>query len=268
MPLRTPNAWFRVLLPLLCLCNAALSQDERRVVSPDGRLEFHLFVNTQETSNLARVAYQVRVPGKVLIDTSFMGVDIYDQEPILGENVGLISEARTANSTYRGLIARYMQNGSLARRLDVEVRVYNEGVAFRYVIGKAAAVERLTIADESTEFDLPHDPAAPLALPFLTERKGIGWVAITEVPLPGFPRMQLGHEDRAGRILLTRLMRHGGIPNVVFDGKPPLTMPWRVILVGVDPARLPQSEILQSLAAAAPAAAPVASKITTPAPQP
>jgi hypothetical protein len=236
---------FRVLLILLVLCNAALAQDERRVVSPDGQLEFHLFVNNQDKSNLSRVGYQVRYHGNVLIDTSFMGFDLYEQEPLLGENTGLMSDSSASRPTYHTLTARYMQNGSLARRLDVEVRVYNDTVAFRYTIGKATPVDRLMIADEATEFDLPHDPAVPVTVPFVTERKGIGWVAITEVPLPGFPKMQLADEDLPGKILLTRLTRHIGLPDVVFDGKPPLTGPWRVIVVGPD-----KEHVMRSLATA------------------
>lgn len=237
--------------------NAALAQDERRVVSPDGNLVFHLFVNNQEESNLSRIAYQVRYRGKVLIDTSFLGFDLYTQEPLLGENTGLMSENASVNSTYHSLTARYMQNGSLARRLDVEVRVYDGGVAFRYVIGKAISVDRVLITDEATEFDLPHDPATSLTVPFMAEEKGIGWVEITEVPLPGFPRMELAHEDRAGRILLTRLKSHQatGVSGVVFEGTPPVTTPWRVVLVGRDKEHLLQSEVLRSLAGSVASAA-------------
>jgi alpha-glucosidase len=249
MLFRTPNTLLRVLLLLVFFCSPAFAQDERRVVSPDGKVEFYLFVNGQEESNLSRVAYQVRVSGKVLVDTSFMGFDIYTWEPLLGENTGLISDSSSANVRYHSLTARYMQNGSLARRLDVEVRVYNDGVAFRYVIGKAVSTERLQIADESTEFELPHDPATPLTLPFMTQQKGIGWVALTEVPLPGFPRMHLAHEDSAGKILLTRLARHDGPVDVVYDGQPPLTTPWRVFVLGHDREHLAESDILRDLSA-------------------
>lgn len=245
----------RVLLFLTWLlalfCNAAVAQDDRRVVSPDGQLEFHLFVNTQEESNLSRVAYQVRYRGQVLIDTSFLGFDLYGQEPLLGENVGLVrSSGAQSFPTYQTITGHYMQNGSLGRLLDVEVRVYNDGVAFRYVIGKSAATERLLIADEATEFDLPHDISAALTVPFITPGKSGGWVAITEVPLPGFPRLQLGHEDPGGKILLVRLTRPVGpaqLPDVVYDGKPPLTSPWRVVIVGAHRAQLLRSGILTSL---------------------
>ena len=66
----------RAVLILVLFTNAALAQDERRVVSPDGQLEFHLFVNNQEESNLSRIGYQVRYHDKVVIDTSFMGFDL------------------------------------------------------------------------------------------------------------------------------------------------------------------------------------------------
>ena len=231
-----------LLVTHLLVTHAAFAQDERRVASPDGSIEFHLFINGQPESNLSRLAYQVRVKGKLLIDTSYLGLDIYEQEPLLGETVGLLSEARTQGSDYQSFTGRYMQNGSLGRRLDVEVRVSNEGVAFRYVIGRAAGMERVFVADEATEFDLPHDPKADLQLPFVTEQPGVGWVALAEVPLPGFPVMHLVRDEK---ILLTRLARHGGLPDIVLDANPPVVCPWRLVLIGPD-----RQSVLSSLTSA------------------
>lgn len=242
----------RLAVAFVVLSVAAFAQDERRVVSPDGQIEFHIFINGQPESNLSRLAYQVRVRGKVLIDTSYLGFDLYEQEPLLGENVGLLSESRSGGVGYRSFVGRYMQNGSLGRRLDVEVRAYNDGVAFRCTILRSAGLERLLIADEATEFDLAHAADSSLAVPFVTEAPGIGGVAITEVPLPGFPPMKLtlqdsGREDQ-GKVLLTRLTRGTGVPDVVYDGKPPLTCPWRVVVVGADKEHLSDAPILRSLA--------------------
>jgi hypothetical protein len=244
------NLPVRLIFLLAVLLNPAFAQDERRVVSPDGKVEFFLFINGQEDSNLARVAYQVRVNGNVVVDTSFMGFDIYTWEPLLGENVGLISDKKSSSARYNGLVARYMQNGSLARRLDVEVRAYNDGVAFRYTIGKAVSTERLQIADESTEFDLKHDPGAVLSLPFVTRQKDVGTVALTELPAEGYPRMHLVHEDQAGKILLTRLGRERAPSDVVYDGAPPLTTAWRVLAIGYDAAHLPEAAIMRDLSPA------------------
>ena len=125
-----------VLLPF-----ALKAQDERRVVSPNGQLEFRLFVAQPEGALWGRVGYQVFVGGKPLIATSWMGLDIRDQEPFLGENPGFMSSETGSGDHYKSLVAHYMQNGSLGRRLDVEIRAYDDGVAFRYVIPQSTQLE-------------------------------------------------------------------------------------------------------------------------------
>ena len=60
-----------------------------------------VFVTTQESSNLSRIAYQVIYRGKPLLNTSYLGIDIQDQEPLLGENVGLTSSSTTQRSRNR-----------------------------------------------------------------------------------------------------------------------------------------------------------------------
>ena len=73
------------LLPLLV--GAAYAQDERRIVSPDGQLEFRLFTALPEGSVLNCLAYQVLLGGKAILGTSYLGLNIHFQEPLLGENV-------------------------------------------------------------------------------------------------------------------------------------------------------------------------------------
>ena len=118
-----------------------------------------------------------------------MGLDIRDQEPFLGENPGFMSSDAGSNTKehYNFLVAHYMQNGSLGRRFDVEVRAYDDGVAFRYVIPKSTPLEEILIRDEATEFNfaqpgvLSHlDAKSDFDLPFVVEQPGIGWVAITD----------------------------------------------------------------------------------------
>ena len=143
------------LLPFLLRC--ALAQDERRVLSPDGSLEFRIMVTQPEPGALSRIGYQVWLRGQPLIRTSFLGLDIHDQEPVLGFNVGLTSShAVKSGGIYNSLIVEYMQNGSLGRRIDVEVRVWNDGVAFRYLIPNSTPLGKILIEEEFTEFELAH----------------------------------------------------------------------------------------------------------------
>lgn len=213
---------------LLACAAAAAAQDEQRVLSPDGAIEFRLFVDQPQPGGLSRLAYEVLYHKKYFINTSYLGLDIYNQEPLLGENAGLMSVSSGSHS----LVAQYMQNGSLGRRINVEVRVFNDGVAFRYIIPPSTPLDDLLIADEVTEFDLAGGvpPQAPLTLPYVAGQPGAGWLSISESPPGSYPPMRLMHFEDS--ILITRLRRTAGNPMLSYEGKPPLTCPWRIIAIG------------------------------------
>lgn len=210
----------------------------RRVQSPDGRIEFRIFVAQPREQSLTRPAYQVLYRGKILIDTSFLGLEITDQEPILGENAGLTTSSSRPGGSYNSLTVEYLQNGSLGRRLNVEVRVSDNGIAFRYSIPFSTPLADLSIDDEDTEFALPHNPKAPLTLPFVVEEPGAGWVEIAEVPEAKFPRVSLIEAE--GSVLVTQLASR-------YEGKTPFTCPWRVILIGADKESVGQTGVIGEL---------------------
>jgi alpha-glucosidase len=243
------------LIALLLLPFALKAQDERVVVSPNGQLEFRLFVAQPEGALWGRVGYQVSFRRKPLIGTSWMGLDIRDQEPLLGENPGFMSSDMSSNDKdhYHSLIAHYMQNGSLGRRLDVEIRAWDEGVAFRYIIPKSTPLEEILIRDEATEFNFaepgPVNRLAPrpdFDLPFFIEQPGIGWIAIAEAGKGSgeYPATYLVRTETGMR---TNLARSANQPDVAFAGTTPLTWPWRIVLIGSDRERLMQSELLSYL---------------------
>jgi hypothetical protein len=216
-----------LLLPLAC----AWGQDERRVASPDGRLEFRIFIAQPERGELSRLAYRIFFCSKPLVETSYLGFNIHNQEPFLGEKVGLIGEEKSETAAVRCLIAHYMQDGSIGRLLDVEARVSNEAVAFRYRIPRSIALEELLVDDELTEFDL--SSAAPAKEARLPYHAGEVW--ISEVARPPYPPVTLGPGDNG--VLTTRLVRPYPDAVTAFEGKTPWVGPWRVVSL-VDPARL------------------------------
>ncbi|HJT87497.1 MAG TPA: glycoside hydrolase family 97 N-terminal domain-containing protein, partial [Bryobacteraceae bacterium] len=183
------------MLALLTSAAGARAQDLRQVTSPDGRVQFRIFLAQPQPAALFRLAYQVLYDGKPVLDTSFLGLEILNQ-PILGENVGLTSSKTTKGDAYNGLLAQYMQNGSLGRRINLEVRVYDQGIAFRYVVPESGPLRPMLIVDESTEFHLGGDArlfenrkAVPLSqvdseallpLPVTAELPGVAWVRIAE----------------------------------------------------------------------------------------
>ena len=239
---------FFQLALLLLVFPAARAQDERRVLSPDGRLEFRIFVAQPEAGALYRLGYRLLVGGKPAIDTSFLGLDIHNQEPVLCENVGLIDSSAGTGDGYRWFIANYMQNGSLGRLVNLEIRVWNDGAAFRYVLPRSTPLEDLLIDDELTEFDLAQariDTASAIPLPFVAQEPGIGWVAIAEARSAGYPHTQLLRTR--GNILVTHLTPLPNDFGIALEGHTPFTTPWRVILIGADKAHVAGSPILEQL---------------------
>jgi alpha-glucosidase len=217
------------LAAVFLLGSVLLAQDVRRIVSPDGQLEFRIFITQSERGGLSRLAYRVLKQDKPLVDTSFLGFNIHNQEPFLGENVGLLSSRNSETGRARCLVAHYMQNGSIGRLIDVEARVWNDGVAFRYVIPHSTALEEILIDDELTEFNLG-GPAAKATLPF---SNGTVWIA--EVRRPPYPAVTLG--SREPGVLTTFLVRPYPDAVTAFETRAPLTSPWRIVAIA-DPAAI------------------------------
>jgi hypothetical protein len=242
-----PSKFLVCLLPLLV--GAAYAQDERRVLSPDGQLEFRVFIFMPEGNGLNTLGYQVWLHGKPLLDTSAMGMNIHFQEPLLGENVGLSAAKTVHEAGYNGLTADYLQNSTTGRRIQLEVRVWNDGVAFRYLIPKQFPILDLLIEDDASEFRFAHDPAGGLpqkaTLPFIEQVPGTGWVGIFESRIAGFPPMSLRRSD--AHTMSAHLPDKPGDPGVAFDGIPPWTGPWRVIAVGSSRERLAESQAVRAV---------------------
>ncbi len=97
----------------------------------------------------------------------------------MGENVGLMTATHISGQSclYRCLNAEYMQNGSIGRRLNLEVRVWDDAVAFRYVIPRSTALDEILIDNELTEFHIAHpghkiDASRPRRCPYVVLTAG------------------------------------------------------------------------------------------------
>ena len=233
------------LLPLLA--GAAHAQDDRKVVSPDGQLEFRLFTTLPAGAQLNSLAYQLSLRGKLLIDTSCVGLDIHFQEPLLGENVGLSASKPIEGVGYKGLFADYLQNSTTGRRIDLEVRVYNDGVAFRYVLPKQFPLLELLIEDEVTEFRFAYraDRPAQSPLPYTEQTADGGWLGIFESRPPGFPPLSLVRNE--ANFLTTHLPDKPDDPGVAFVGATPWTGPWRIVAIASSREGLANTEVVRAL---------------------
>ena len=290
---RTPSFVMRrriLSLALMCLATASalLAQtDPVEVVSPDGQLIMRLFIVSPKDSILIRLAYSVSFRGKPLIDTSLLGIALHDVDVLLGQTVGLVTTTSESvdemytvplypgtkiSNHYNSLIAQYIQNGSLGRRVTIEARAYNDGVAFRYFIPRTSTVEDLQIEEELTDFRLAQDGDAYssvlsgyesdkteysktklsalkrsslIGLPFLVEQAGVGWVAITEAQLDNYPGMFVFHPE--GTTMRTTLAPLVNDQSRSMHGMSPAETPWRLLMVGSEPRTFLESEIVQNL---------------------
>jgi alpha-glucosidase len=237
---------------------------------------------------LPRVAYEVYFQGKRLVDTSYLGYEIQDPVPLLGENIGLSSsktesvdetytipagKTKLVRNHYNALFAEFMQNGSLGRRLHVDVRAYDDGVAFRLTIPFTTATPEVRVDSEQSEFNFTKDgdayplilrnfhtnyedeysrltlsgihPESVIALPFLLEQPGIGWVAVTEAHLENYSGMYLSHVS--GTKLIATLAPRPDQPAMSVYTKTPMVSPWRVLMIGTDPGRFIESNLVMNL---------------------
>jgi len=241
------------LLALICVfagifpCTA-YAQDERSVKSPDGQLEFRLFTALPEGSILNCLAYQVWLRGKPVIDTSYLGLDIEYQEPLLGENVGLSADHPIHEAHYNGLWADYLQTSTTGRRIQFEVRVWNDAVAFRYIVPRSALLFDLAIADDTTQFRFTGDSEAlPAAaqLPFIRELPSIGWIGVYEQDPAGFPKAELKRFDT--QTMVSHLPGGSHDETAAFQTKTPWTGPWHIIAIAANREALAQSEVFREL---------------------
>jgi alpha-glucosidase len=262
----------RSLCLLLLLIPAVLrAQDLLSIASPNGQLEYRVFTVAPHSGEPDRLAYQVLYKSKLFLETSFLGFEIREQPP-LGEKLGLLASSKTDTVQYHSLIAEYMQNGTTGRRVTLEVRAYDDGIAFRYVIPKTSLLEEIFIQEEDTEFHFAADldafpmvlagfdqPAKPesrvklsqisadslIAVPFVAEQPGVGWISISQVDSSGYPRLFLNHSE--GTTLITALPPLPGHPKLAMDTATPLVCPWRVLLIGPSRQSVTESETLTRL---------------------
>ncbi len=231
-------------------------EDLRTVQSPDGAIEFQIFVGqpvVTETSVLPRMAYRVLYQGKPLLETSFLGFELRAQNPI-GEKPGLTKFESGVAQAYNWGIAHFLQNGSQGRLYDVEARAYNTGVAFRYHIPWSAPMEYILLKGENTEFQFPAGASSTdantliadlpvdreFALPFTVQQPGLPFVAISQSGAETYAPLTLRHDTSSvqGPTMVTQLARLKDKPWLAVDSKPPFDSPWRVLAIAPSAAQL------------------------------
>jgi alpha-glucosidase len=253
-----------------------------RVVSPDGNLAITLGLESKPQPFFAgeRLYYRVEYKGIPVLSDSPLGLD-FKGASALDRDFEILGARRDSSDTawetvvgarkkvrdhYNETTVALREREGLKRRLDVVLRAYDEGVAFRYVLPEQDAIGKFIISAENTGFCFP-GPAVAYALnlgrftspyegeflpvgldrikttslvglPLLVSLPGGPWAAILEADLTDYAGMYLGAAPGIANALISRLSPLPKRSDEAVVGSTPLSTPWRVIMVGDRPARM------------------------------
>ena len=182
--------------------------------------------------------------------------------------------------------------GGTARRWQIVLRAYDDGVAFRYRLPAQEGWPSLVLSDERVVLNLSDDAIATalplngfttsyekryekklvgqlpgdwlLGLPLLLELPGTGWAAITEANLTDHAGLYLAPAAGKKAALVSRLSPLPGEPKVAVRAALPHESPWRVILIAEEPIRLIESDLLLNLNAPCADTSPKSSRTFAP----
>ncbi len=213
----------------------------------DGQLVYSVLFHEKqafENSALAlELANQPRLGAAVHIEGATQGSGVDDYTMFTGK-------AAAIHDVYNSLTIHAAESATPGRKFDIEARVYNGAIAFRYHVPQQAALSRYELTQEDTEFrpvmdasawalELPNYESAyeseylPLSLsalsnqggvashilngaPMLMHMAGIAWAAVGEAYLEGNAAMYLENPTGSwtGHYIVSKIS-----PQLKDDGK-------------------------------------------------
>lgn len=240
----------------------AIAQAPSVLKSPDGSVQFRLSVTVD-----GALHYDVSFQQKEVMKGSALGLEGWQNglrlkavraaskddlwKPVYGER-------NRIRDRYRALFFTFMKNAGSNESMQIEVRAYNEGVAFRYSFpGGSSGTNEITISKDLTEFSLPADTKAW----FTNRAQGSyqllsldKWPDEAERPLtlklPNGLYASLA-EAEVVDYCRTKFVLHPSKPNTIacamYDKvvlATPFATPWRVIMLAAKPTQLLQNNDL------------------------
>ncbi len=192
-------------------------------------------------------------------------------------------KASVVQDHYNTLRLELTEDSGLQRKLVIEARAYNDAIAFRYVVPEQRPLRDFRLVNESTEFRISADATTYalelpnfrsmyesefiklpisafanqggvaskflLGLPLLMEVPGVGWLAITEANLRDYSSMYLVNQSGgwSSHGFVSQLAPNDDHPELSVEGALPHHSAWRVLLIGDEPGRFIESNVITSL---------------------
>lgn len=269
----------------LIFCGFAAMTADFRIQSPDGKLSVSINIEKQ-------ILYTVQFNNTKVIEPSVVSFH-FAQAPPLGEDLNVISEkTTTVDETWKPILKRFESvrnhyNSQIIhlqeikfpqRKINLEFRVYNDGVGFRTVFPEQFTSHEYMITDELTHFRFAGNhtcwavnygsyttsqevesferkigditPEMVIGLPMTIKIDEKCFAALTEADIENYAGMYLKTSVQGdGFTLRTALSPCKGQPEnghkVKFNT--PHQTPWRVIILAETPGKLIESEIIANL---------------------
>lgn len=231
--------------------------------------------------------YSVTYKGKQLVASSILKL-VFKEEGSFAENLIsgrpifsagnetynlVIGKAKTVHSFYKQLTVPLTKNiGTEKKKINIVVRVFNDGVAFRYEFPVQENWTAYTLTDEQSTFNLVQDPKVLalfrenyvtshegfydslklsnvkadtlMDLPALFQYPGNVYMAITEANLRNYAGMYLSKKNG---VLTTTLSPLPGQTAIKVKAILPHHTPWRVMMISNRVGALIESNILTNL---------------------
>ncbi|MBS1661898.1 MAG: glycoside hydrolase family 97 protein [Bacteroidetes bacterium] len=270
---------FRLICISMFIVSSSRAEQRIELKSPDGLIRFSIRL----TDSLP--CYSVSFQNILLIDASPLslafqetgefGRNIAHAKPVFREGEDnyelIVGKTKFVHDRYKEVEIPLQERTGHRRRINFIVRVFNDGVAFRYVFPVQDSWKSYQLIAENTCFRLAGDPEVMAScLPgyttshegryinqpfsrirpdtlmdvpvFITFPQQV-YVSITEAQLTDYAGMYLTSDHRQLKSKLSPLPGQ----EISVKANIPHRTPWRVLLIGSKPGRLIESNLLTSL---------------------
>lgn len=276
------------LSSLFCVMAMYSTAQDILLSSPSGNIQLLVQNDTQlsYTISMSKTAIIAKSPlGFKFKNEPDMGIDLQllsRKEQEFNESWAPVIRSKHAliHDHYKSLQLSFIEKSGLRRKMNMEFRAYNDGIAFRYQLFSSFKIGDRNITKELTGFNFKADHKIWLAdyknytssqeaefapkllsaigqeiragLPFLLEIDKTHYAAITEAKIDNYPGFYIGVDRKSSSDRFKLITKLSPLPNEEEDGvkarfSDTLYTPWRVVLLGSSLGSLIESEIIQNL---------------------
>jgi alpha-glucosidase len=256
-----------------------MGQKKVTLYSPNGKLLFSFMLSHKAMS------YQVVYKGATIINPSPLGLEFENDQftgnlamnrPVFRDTTEdydlVVGKTKKVHTHYKEVTIPLEEKESPFRKVNVIVRIFNEGIAFRYQFVAQHSTDSITILDENTTFNLAGNPMVHALLlpnyttshegeythtlwndlkpdtlmdmPALFQFPGNIYMAITEAELLDYAGMYL---SKHGNLLVSKLSPLPHQSSIKVKALLPHFSPWRVMLISDRIGDLVESNIITTL---------------------